>query len=450
MTVINAKSALLPNGWATDVGITISEGRIAEVGALSENGMAVDVLLPAPVNLHSHAFQRAMAGLTERRGEQASDSFWTWRQLMFRFLDQLTPDDVQAIAAQVQMEMLEAGFGASVEFHYLHHQPGGAAYANRAEMSERIVAAAAQTGIGLTLLPVLYSQGGVDGRALGPGQVRFGNDMDGYMTLMDGAQRAVEGLSEDARIGIAPHSLRAVTRSELMHLQQYRGPIHMHLAEQEAEVDEVKAAYGARPVTWVLDHLDLGANWCFVHCTQMTRAETRGLAQSGVVAGLCPITESSLGDGIFNGRDWIDAGGVIGLGSDSNILISLTQELRTLEYSQRLRDKERAIFAQADKSTGRTLFDHICAGGAQAAGRESGTIAKGAWADLLALRGDHTDFVARREDTVLDSWIFANSSPAVAHVWSAGRHVVKHGRHIEREAITGVYRATLLRLKDVM
>lgn len=450
MTVINAKSALLPNGWATDVGITISEGRIAEVGALSENGMAVDVLLPAPVNLHSHAFQRAMAGLTERRGEQASDSFWTWRQLMFRFLDQLTPDDVQAIAAQVQMEMLEAGFGASVEFHYLHHQPGGAAYANRAEMSERIVAAAAQTGIGLTLLPVLYSQGGVDGRALGLGQVRFGNDMDGYMTLMDGAQRAVEGLSEDARIGIAPHSLRAVTRSELMHLQQYRGPIHMHLAEQEAEVDEVKAAYGARPVTWVLDHLDLGANWCFVHCTQMTRAETRGLAQSGVVAGLCPITESSLGDGIFNGRDWIDAGGVIGLGSDSNILISLTQELRTLEYSQRLRDKERAIFAQADKSTGRTLFDHICAGGAQAAGRESGTIAKGAWADLLALRGDHTDFVARREDTVLDSWIFANSSPAVAHVWSAGRHVVKHGRHIEREAITGVYRATLLRLKDVM
>lgn len=453
MNTIFAKTALLPNGWANDVALTIAGGRISDVatGAKSADAdVQTDILLPAATNLHSHAFQRAMGGLTERRGDAPNDSFWTWRQLMFRFLDQLTPDDIQAITAQVQMEMLEAGYAASAEFHYLHHQPGGVAYDNRAELSERITAAATQTGIGLTLLPVLYARGGVDGRALGAGQIRFGNDMDGYMQVMEGAERAIQMLPDDARVGVAPHSLRAVTAEQVQHLAQYQGPIHMHLAEQIAEVEEIKAAYGARPVTWALDNLDLGPRWCLIHCTQMNRAETRGLAHSGAVAGLCPLTESSLGDGIFPAVDWRDAGGVWGIGSDSNILISLTEELRTLEYSQRLITHNRAVMATLEKSTGRVLFEDACSGGAQAAGRESGAIEVGLWADLVALDGDATDFIGRRGDSLLDTWIFAGTDAAVSDVWAAGRHMVQGGQHVARSTITQAYRDTLMRLKDVM
>ncbi|GLT08071.1 formimidoylglutamate deiminase [Sulfitobacter porphyrae] len=452
MNSIFAKTALLPDGWASNVTLYLEGGRITDLvtGVQQEARSSVDILLPAPTNLHSHAFQRAMAGLTEQRGAEKTDSFWTWRQLMFRFLDKLTPDDVQAITAQVQMEMLEAGFAAVAEFHYLHHQPGGRSYDARAEMAQRICAAAGQTGIGLTLLPVMYMQGGVDGRALAPGQVRFGNDMDGYMQIMGGTEQAVAGLAEDARLGVAPHSLRAVTPDALRHLQQYKGPLHMHLAEQKAEVEEVKAAYGARPVTWALDHLDLGPRWCLIHCTQMTRTETRGLAQSGAVAGLCPLTESSLGDGIFNAVEWADAGGTLGIGSDSNILISLKEELRTLEYSQRLVTQNRAVLATPDQSTGRVLYDMACAGGAQAAGRDAGRIAPGHWADLVALGGDATDFIGRRGDQLLDTWIFAGTDAAVSDVWAAGRHVVRDGTHVARDAITAAYRATLRRLEDAM
>ncbi len=451
MTIIHAKSALLPDGWARDISVQLKDGRITKIDSGgSTHDQSVDVLLPAPVNLHSHAFQRAMAGLTERRGAAADDSFWTWRQLMYRFLDQLTPDDIEAIAAQVQMEMLEAGYAACAEFHYLHHQPDGSAYENRAELSARITASARQTGIGMTLLPVLYSQGGVDGRALGPGQVRFGNDLDSYLALMDGAQNAVNGLAPDARLGVAPHSLRAVTPSDLKELEQFQGPIHMHLAEQEAEVDEIKAAYGARPVTWALDTLDIDTRWCLIHCTQMTPIETRGLAQSGAVAGLCPITESSLGDGIFKAVIWREENGRWGVGSDSNILISLTEELRTLEYSQRLITHGRAVLADSERSTGRVLFEGACKGGAQAAARESGALVEGAWADLLALNGDALDFVGRSEDTLLDTWIFAGKTPAITDVWAAGRHMVREGQHIKRQGITETYRKTLMRLQDVM
>ncbi|MBM1557830.1 formimidoylglutamate deiminase [Sulfitobacter mediterraneus] len=449
MTKIKAKTALLPHGWANDVTLTLKDGRITAIGE-GPADTQVDILMPAPTNLHSHAFQRAMGGLTERRGAEPTDSFWTWRQLMFRFLDQLTPEDIQAITAQVQMEMLEAGYAASVEFHYLHHQPGGHAYDNRAELATRIAAAAEHTGVGLTLLPVLYAQGGVDGRALGPGQIRFGNDLDGYQTLWDGAQAAMKGLPADANIGVAPHSLRAVTPDQIRALQSFGDPIHMHLAEQVAEVEEIEAAYGARPVEWALANVEVDSRWCMIHCTQMTEAETRGLAATGAVAGLCPLTESSLGDGIFNGVTWSDAKGVWGIGSDSNILISLAQELRTLEYSQRLSTLNRAVMATEDRSTGRVLFDGVCRGGAQAAGRKSGAIEVGAWADLMALDGDATDLIGREGDNVLDTWIFAGTDTRVTDVWAAGRHMVQDGMHIARTEITNAYRETLHRLKDVM
>ena len=453
---IHARQALLPGGWTGDVLVTVSpEGRIGavETGRGPTPGAhRVDTLLPAPVNAHSHAFQRAMAGLTEARGPTGTDSFWTWRALMYRFLDRLTPEHVEAIAALVQMEMLEAGYAASVEFHYLHHQPGGAPYADPAEMSARIAAAAATSGIGLTLLPVFYQYGGCDGRALEPGQLRFGTTPDQFALLHGAAAKALKGLPDDTILGAAPHSLRAVAPDALSDIAALapKGPLHMHLAEQVAEVKEVSAHLGQRPVEWVLDHAAPDKCWTFIHCTQMEPHETEALAQSGAVAGLCPITEANLGDGIFDGTGWMEAGGAIAIGSDSNIRISLTGELRTLEYSQRLRDRSRAALASPGQSTGRRLFDAVLAGGARAAGRDSGRIAAGAWADLLALDTSGPTLYGRSGDTLLDTFVFAGDDRVVSDVWSAGRHMVRAGAHRFRDAITARYARVIDDLAEVL
>ena len=453
MATIRAEQALLPDGWARDVVVTVGgDGRIASVApGDAPAGTATDatragVLLPAPANTHSHAFQRAIAGLTERRGA-GSDSFWTWRELMYRFVGTITPDQAQAIAAFVQMEMLEAGYGTNVEFHYLHHAPGGQSYANLSEMSDRIAAAAAQSGIGLTLLPVMYQFGGCDGRPLGGGQLRFGNDMDRFARLVEGAGRAVAALP-DGRLGIAPHSLRAVAPGDFAALAALTdGPMHMHLAEQLPEVAEVQAAYGARPVEWALANIDLSARWCLIHLTQMLPHETDALARTGAVAGLCPLTEASLGDGIFDGVRWMEGGGAISVGSDSNIRISLAEELRQLDTSQRLRDHSRAALATVELSTGRRVFEGVARGGAQAAGRGTGAIEVGQPADLLALDMGHPDLEGLGGDTILDSFVFAGGGEMVADVWSGGRHVVTGGRHVGRDAIVAGYRAAVRDLR---
>ena len=448
MTLIRASHALLPSGWARDVAVEIDDatGCIARVtpGA-APAGHRTGILLPAPANAHSHAFQRAMAGLTETRGPDPEDTFWTWRRLMYRFLDRLTPEQVQAIAAQVQMEMLEAGYATNVEFHYLHHQPDGTPYDDIAEMAARIVEAAGETGIGLTLLPVQYEFGGTDRRPLGPGQIRFGNPPERFARLVEASRAALAALPPDARLGVAPHSLRAVAPQALRDAVALAqgGPVHMHLAEQQAEVDEVQAAYGARPVEWLLDHAPVGDEWCLIHCTQMQPYETQALARSGAVAGLCPITESNLGDGIFDGQRWMAAGGRIAVGSDSNIRIALAEELRTLDYSQRLRDRCRAALATPDQSTGRRVFAAVTAGGAQAAGRHSGQIAPGFLADLMALDDSHPDLAGREGDTLLDVWIFAGDDRLVRDVWAAGRHMVRDGRHVARDGILRRYRHAL-------
>ncbi|WP_309664279.1 formimidoylglutamate deiminase [Tabrizicola sp.] len=435
--ILHARSALLPQGWAKEVRIVVEGGRIAEVTVNAPASGAVhDCLLPAPVNLHSHCFQRAMAGLTEARSA-GQDSFWTWRTLMYRFLEHLTPEDVEAIAALAMVEMAEAGFAGVAEFHYLHHRPGGAAYADPAEMAQRIVAAAADTGLGLTLLPVLYEQGGCDGRALQGGQLRFGCDLGRFEALL---ARASRGLAADGRLGVAPHSLRAVSRASLAQVAGLvpDGPVHMHLAEQVAEVTEVQAAYGARPVDWALANLPLDARWCLIHVTQMDPGETAGLAQTGAVAGLCPITEANLGDGIFDATGWQAAGGRFGVGSDSNVQITLRGELQMLEYSQRLKLRGRAVLADAGRSTGRVLLDAVCAGGAQAAGRQAGAIAVGGWADLMALETGSVGLQGLRGDTLLDAWIFAGGG-GVSDLWSAGRHIVQGGRHRARAAVEARY-----------
>ena len=452
MPKIHAETALLPDGWMENVLIDLGDdGRIAKVtqhvtGTSAE--IHVSCLLPAPVNAHSHAFQRAMAGLTEHRGNNSTDSFWTWRELMYRFLDQLTPDHVEAIAALVQMEMLESGYATNVEFHYLHHAPDGNAYDNQSEMAERIMAATATTGIGLTMLPVHYQYGGCDMRPLTRGQCRFHNDLDGFAALCDGVRNGLRNLPADTVFGVAPHSLRAVPASSLDFTRQLAngGPFHMHLAEQRAEVEEVRHYLGARPVEWVLDNFEADTDCCFIHCTQMQPHETSRLAASGAVAGLCPITEASLGDGVFDGVSWFDADGMIAIGSDSNIRISLSEELRNLEYTQRLRDGSRSAMATSTASTGRHILDAMITGGAQAAGRHTGQIARGYWADLMALDTQSVTLAGRTKDQLIDSFIFAGDDHLIRDVWSAGRHLVSGGRHIEHNKISSNYRAAMASL----
>ncbi|MGB3316911.1 MAG: formimidoylglutamate deiminase [Albidovulum sp.] len=442
--MIFATRALLPQGWADNVRLGIAEGRIASVETGAEAGAGdarVDTLLPALSNLHSHSFQRAMAGMTEYRAA-GRESFWTWRELMYRFLDRLTPEQVEAIAAMVFLEMQEAGYAAVGEFHYVHHRPGGAPYDDIAELSTRIFAAAGATGIGLTHLPVLYSYGGAGKKPLAGGQLRFGNDVDRFGALVQAARAAARGLPADTRVGVAPHSLRATAPDDLAAALPLAagGPVHIHIAEQPQEVADISGWLGARPVEWLLNNTSVGPGWCAIHATHMTAEETAGLARSGAVAGLCPITEANLGDGPFNGPGWLAAGGAFGIGSDSNIRISLVEELRTLEYSQRLRDVERNVMVTGPGSVGTALYTGAAAGGARAMGREAGAIATGDWADLVAIDSTHPTLCALNEAQLLDGLVFAAPDGLITDLWSAGRHAVRGGRHIARDRVVPAYR----------
>ncbi len=447
MHVIFARRARLADGWAENVRLTLADGRISalEVDAKAANSdTRVDTVLPALGNLHSHTFQRAMAGMSEHRSK-GRDSFWSWRHLMYRFLDHLTPEHIEAIAAQVYMEMQEAGYASVGEFHYVHHQPGGQRYDNMAETSHRIFAAANTTGIGLTHLPVLYSHGGATAAPLTGGQLRFGNTPDAFAALLASASPALKSLPGDARMGLAPHSLRAVDPEGLALAQQMRplDPIHIHIAEQPAEVSQIMAWLGARPVEWLLDNARIDERWCLIHATHMSDAETLALARSGAVAGLCPITEANLGDGPFNGAPYFKANGAFGIGSDSNVRISLAEELRLLEYSQRLRDLCRNVLTTDGGSVGETLYLGAAKGGAQALGRSSGTIALGALADLVAIDSTSASLCALASEQLLDGLVFAADDTVVTDVWSAGRHCVISGRHKNRDAITSRYRRAI-------
>ncbi len=442
--MIFATRALLANGWADDVRLAVADGAVTgvETAVTPHAGdVRVDTLLPALGNLHSHAFQRAMAGMTEYRAA-GRDSFWTWRELMYRFVNRLTPDQLEAIAALVFMEMQEAGYASVGEFHYVHHQPGGAPYDDLAELSQRVFAAAAATGIGLTHLPVLYSYGDAGRVALTEGQSRFGNDPERFGRLIERATAGLGVLPADARVGIAPHSLRATAPDELAAVLATRsgGPVHIHIAEQPKEVQDVEAWLGARPVDWLLDNAPVDGDWCLIHATHMTGDETRRMATSGAVAGLCPITEANLGDGPFNGPTYLAAGGAFGIGSDSNVRISLTEELRTLEYSQRLRDLARNVLVIGEGSVGEVLYRGAARGAAQALGRDAGEIRNGALADLVAIDSTAPALCALGRDQLLDGLAFAAGDDVVTDLWSAGRHAVRCGRHVDRDRIVAGYR----------
>lgn len=449
---IYANLALVGQDWVKDVCVTCVDGRIARIengAARSEADHAVDVLLPALANLHSHSFQRAMAGMTEFRSK-GRESFWSWRELMYRFLDHLTPEQYEAIAALVFMEMQEAGYASVGEFHYVHHQPGGAGYASPTELSDRVFAAANETGIGLTHLPVLYTYGGVNQEPLSGGQLRFANDVGQFLWLVEACRSNLRSMPPDTRVGIAPHSLRATSPMDLESLLTATpdGPVHIHIAEQLKEVSDVKARLGQPPVAWLLDNADVDARWCLIHATHMTGAETIALAKSGAVAGLCPITEANLGDGVFNGATFLEHGGAFGVGSDSNVRISLTEELRLLEYSQRLRDMARNVLIVGEGSVGRTLFCGSAKGGAQALGRDAGEITLGKLADLVAIDRKDTSLFALRDDQVLDGLCFAASDRVVTDTWSAGRHMVRSGRHIRHDEIVRRYKSAISALVE--
>jgi formimidoylglutamate deiminase len=448
VTAIFAEQALLPSGWQTNVRLTVKAGQIAAIDLGATAGPGDErhaILLPGMPNLHSHAFQRGMAGLAETRGP-AADSFWSWREVMYHFALTMTPEQVEAVAAQLYIEMLEAGFSRVGEFHYLHHDRDGRPYANIAEMAERIAAAAHATGIGLTLLPVFYAHSAFGGAAPNEGQRRFINDLNRFVALLEKCRESVCPLIQ-AVVGVAPHSLRAVTPEELIAVAAIAGdaPVHIHVAEQVKEVDDCLAWSGARPVEWLLSHAPVNDRWCLIHATHMTDAETRAMAKSGAIAGLCPVTEANLGDGTFPAPVFLGSGGRFGIGSDSNVLIGLPDELRQLEYSQRLAHRARNVLAVSGGSTGRALFDTALEGGSQALGAGLSGLMAGASADFISLDAAHPSLAGKAGDAVLDAWIFAGGT-SVDCAWVHGRKLVEGGRHHLRETIVGKFRKTMLEL----
>ena len=440
-----AAHARLPTGWARDVLIEIdAQGRIASVmrNTPSNGAERVDgFVVPGMPNVHSHAFQRAMAGFTEARTHPV-DGFWTWRELMYRFAARVTPEIVQDIAAFLYVEMLKAGYTGVAEFHYLHHDSGGAPYGHRAELSDRVIAAAQEAGIAITHLPVLYRYGGFGAAPPSEAQARFVNDVDAFVALvhdLQGRHRSDSGV----QVGVAFHSLRAVDeasmREALGALDAW--PIHIHVAEQQREVADCIAWSGMRPVQWLLHHVPVDERWCLVHATHLSDAEVRELAATRALAGLCPTTEANLGDGLFPLPAFLEAGGRFGIGSDSHVSVSVAEELRTLEYGQRLASQRRAVFATPEvASPGERLFADAALHGAQALGLATGRIETGARADLVVLDPDHRAFWNVPAERILDAWIFAGDNGCVRDVMVGGAWRLRDRRHPREDELAARFR----------
>ncbi len=454
-----AEHALLDAGWAEDVLLTIGDDGLIHERAIGvrrpPRGCArvAGVLLPGMPNLHSHAFQRAFAGTAERRGP-GPDSFWTWREAMYRLVEKVDPDAIEAIAAQLFVEMLEAGYTSVGEFHYLHHDRDGQPYTCLAETSERIVAAAHQTGIALTLLPVLYTSSGFGGRPPLPEQRRFVNDVEHYARLLE-TLHARHGASEGVRIGAAPHSLRAVTPAELdcaleaLAALDAHAPVHVHIAEQVLEVEDCVRWCGQRPVEWLLEHVEVNRRWCLIHATHVTGPECASLAASDATVGLCPTTEANLGDGIFPATEFVGGGGRFGIGSDSHVSVNPVEELRWLEYGQRLVHRQRALLAsEGAASVGRFLYEHAARNGARALGLEAGALAPGRRADLVVVDSTSPMLEGRQGDALLDALVFASGPDTVREVMVGGRWRVRDGRHHERDPIRRRFAEALGRLRQ--
>jgi formiminoglutamate deiminase len=441
-------TVLLPEGWARHARIEIADGRIARIETGVDPSPADErhaFAIPGLANVHSHAFQRGMAGLAERHGP-SGDNFWTWREVMYRFLDRLAPEDVRVIASLAYMEMLERGFTRVGEFHYLHHDRSGEHFADIAEMARAIATAAGETGIALTLLPVFYAHGNFGGAPPVAGQRRFLSDVDSFAKLFESCKRVISNIP-DAILGVAPHSLRAATPAELMEIASLAGhaPIHIHAAEQTKEVDDCLAWSGARPVEWLLHHANINEFWTLIHATHMTGSEASALARTGAVAGICAVTEANLGDGVFRAQEFLAAGGRFGIGTDSNVHIDAAEELRSVEYAQRLTRQARNLWTSTPgASTGRALFDGALAGGARSLGDGVAGIRIDASADLVSFDPEDPALANRSGDAILDSWIFAGAR--IDCVWRRGQRRVSRGRHMARNRIETDYRRVLHQL----
>ncbi|HVJ41925.1 MAG TPA: formimidoylglutamate deiminase [Dongiaceae bacterium] len=439
-----AEHALLPQGWAEQVRISVDDtgmitavtggaGRDSEgaaAAAAGNNQRLAGPVIPGMPNLHSHAFQRAMAGLTEVAANP-EDSFWTWRDLMYRLVGRLDPDQVEAIARYLYIDMLKAGYTSVAEFHYLHHDRDGRPYANPAEMAERILAAADTSGIAVTLLPVMYAHGGFGGKEPAVGQRRFIHGTDDYLKLLQ--RLASPCVRQTRRLGACFHSLRAVTPDEINAvLAETRDgrPIHIHIAEQQKEVDDCLAWSGRRPIEWLYDHTEVDDRWCLIHATHADDGEVARMAKSGAVVGICPTTEANLGDGLFPAIAYAQRGGRFGIGSDSHVSLSVVEELRWLEYGQRLKHERRNRLYGAKRSNiGAYLYDACVAGGGQALGQPAGAIKAGQRADLVVLNGAHPLMAHMKGDDILSRWLFGGTDHLVKDVMVGGDWVVQDGRH---------------------
>lgn len=453
-TVYRVEHLHQPGGWLSPGYLEIGDdGLIVSAGGEAPENRSYETLLgfgvPGLANLHSHAFQRALAGRAEFTAPgRAEDDFWTWREEMYRLAGRINPDESRAVAAMVYLEMLQTGMTSVCEFHYIHHAPGGKPFADPAEMSESVTAAAVETGIGMTLLPVLYTQDAPSRPASGA-QLRFVNPPDSLLALIETLRRRFAD-RPGFGVGMALHSLRAVSADQAfaavngVRVMDSAAPLHIHAAETRREVEEVKAALGARPVQWILDNMDAGPDWTLVHATHMDAAEISGLAKSGAVAGLCPMTEGSLGDGIFPLIEYHRAGGVWGAGTDSHCCVSTQAELSMLEYGQRLVSHRRNVLAAPESGggaahSGRVLFDAALKGGAQASGQNTGALVPGRRADLVMLDAECGALIGHGPETALDAWLLGAAQNPVRDVMVAGAWVIKDRRHPREDKIKAAY-----------
>jgi len=431
-----ANKILLADGWATEQTLTIEDGIITDITAGFVDGaeQANGVVIPGMVNCHSHAFQRAFAGFSEQ-GSEGKDSFWTWRSIMYKFIEQLTADDAEVIATQLYIEMLKMGYTRVAEFHYLHHDIDGGNYPRLTAMAEAIFAAAQHSGIGLTLLPVLYRYSGFGPKAANSGQKRFINTVEQFNTLISDCFN-IASKQKNSNVGIAPHSLRAVDKSSLIaavsHIRALdkQAPIHIHIAEQQKEVDDCLEHYGQRPVQWLLDNADLDKHWCLIHATHINEEERKGIIASEAIAGICPTTEANLGDGIFPTDEFLLEQGTFAIGSDSHISVNPIEELRWLEYAQRLSKQQRALLANTQQpSVGLNLWQRAALGGAQSTNSNTGELAIGKQADLLVLDASQLRLFAHDDTHLLDSVIFASQQSPVQDVMVFGQWVIRDRQH---------------------
>jgi formimidoylglutamate deiminase len=451
MSALFARHALLPDGWRKDVLIEWdAAGDITAVtaGASATGAQFVEYALPGMINLHSHSFQRALGGRTERAGD-SKDSFWTWRDLMYRFARNITPEHIEAIAAQLFSECLRHGYTSICEFHYVQRAPDGAMYPRPAETAERVIAAARLAGIGVTMLPVLYSYSGFGESPLKPEQKRFKTDAQDVLRVIEALEPLRDAQTE---VGVAPHSLRAASVGqieEVLATLPAARPVHIHIAEQQAEVQQSLDFSGRRPVQWLLDQVAVDERWCLIHATHLVAEEVDGIARSGAVAGLCPTTEANLGDGLFPLEPFLAAGGRFGIGSDSHVSQSAVEELRWLEYGQRLQHQRRNVAVSADeRNVGDFLWQGALRGGAQAAGRPVGALATGRRADVIVLDDGHPNMFGLALDEVLGSFVFSGNDNLVKDVMVGGRWVVRNQQHEAQQAIVARFKQTLAELRE--